>query len=422
MRSDDHQIVAIIGAGPAGLMAAEQVARAGFEVHVYDAMPSAGRKFLLAGKSGMNLSHAEEFDQFKSRYRQNADILAPSLRQFDANKIREWAGKLGVETFIGTSGRIFPIDMKAAPLLRAWLHRLKVDGVRFHMRHKWVGIENQQLRFSTPEGIVNQTFKAVIFALGGASWQRLGSDGKWAEIFASQKIATMPFQPSNCGFVVGWSDYFKQKFAGTPLTNINVSLKNIHQETFSKTGQFVITERGVEGSLIYAFSADIRETIQASGYAELSLDLLPGKSQERVIEELSSPRGSRSLSSHLRSKLGLHPVHCALLHENLPVSVIQDNVALAKSIKALPLRLQSPFPIDEAISSAGGVAFAEVNKDFMLISKPGWFCAGEMLDWEAPTGGYLLSACFATGVTAGQGVVNWLGRKELVVGEKENDR
>jgi uncharacterized flavoprotein (TIGR03862 family) len=307
--------------------------------------------------------------------------------------------------------------MKAAPLLRAWLQRLRADGVKFFMRHKWVDVENWNLCFDTPDGLVAQPFHAVVFALGGASWKRLGSDGKWAEIFANQKIATVPFQPSNCGFVVGWSSYFKEKFAGTPLTNVNLSLQNIHHQTISKTGQFVITERGVEGSLIYAFSADIREKIQVSGFAELKLDLLPGKSHERVVEELSTPRGSRSLSSHLRSKLGLHPVHCALIHENLPASIIQDNFALAKSIKALPLRLEHTFPIDEAISSAGGVDFTEFNDDFMLTSKPGWFCAGEMLDWEAPTGGYLLSACFATGAAAGQGVVNWLGQKELSDGD-----
>lgn len=417
MPSQDRQVVAIIGAGPAGLMAAEYVVRAGFEVHVYDAMPSAGRKFLLAGKSGMNLSHAEEFDQFKLRYRQKSEFLEPCLSRFDANKIRAWAASLGIETFIGTSGRIFPTDMKAAPLLRAWLQRLRADNVKFFMRHKWIDIANQQLCFSTPDGIVARPFHAVVFALGGASWKRLGSDGQWAEIFANQKIATMPFQPSNCGFVVGWSRYFKEKFAGTPLTNVNLSLQNIHQQTISKTGQFVITERGVEGSLIYAFSADIREKIQLSGCAELKLDLLPGKSQERVKAELSGSRGSRSLSSHLRSKLGLHPVHCALIHENLSTSIIQDNFSLAKSIKALPLRLESTFPLDEAISSAGGVDLTELNEAFMLTSKPGWFCAGEMLDWEAPTGGYLLSACFATGAAAGQGVVNWLRPKELSVGD-----
>jgi len=417
MPSKDRQVVAIIGAGPAGLMAAEYVARAGFAVHVYDAMPSAGRKFLLAGKSGMNLSHAEEFDQFKLRYRQKSERLESCLSRFDANKIRAWAANLGIETFVGTSGRIFPTDMKAAPLLRAWLQRLRADGVKFFMRHKWVDVENRNLCFDTPDGLVAQPFHAVVFALGGASWKRLGSDGKWAEIFANQKIATAPFQPSNCGFLVGWSSYFKKKFAGIPLTNVNVSLENIHEQIISRTGQFVITERGVEGSLIYAFSADIREKIQVSGFAELKLDLLPGRSQERVIEELSIPRGSRSLSSHLRSKLGLHPVHCALIHENLSASIIQDNFSLAKSIKALPLRLEHTFPIDEAISSAGGVDFTEFDDNFMLTSKPGWFCAGEMLDWEAPTGGYLLSACFATGAAAGQGVVNWLGQKELSVGD-----
>lgn len=418
MQSHENPIVAIIGAGPAGLMAAEQVALAGFKVHVFDAMPSAGRKFLLAGKSGMNLSHSEDFDQFKLRYRDKSKILESCLENFDAHDIRQWASDLGIETFIGSSGRIFPIDMKAAPLLRAWLHRLRSQGVQFHMRHKLIAVTNDQLNFMTPDGVVSHRYGAVVFALGGASWKRLGSDGQWAEIFQSMQIETRPFQASNCGFIVNWSAYFKEKFAGTPLTNISASLRKSQTETITKLGQFVITERGVEGSLVYALSADLREQIQENGYVDLILDFLPAKSAERVFAELSTARGSRSLSSHLRSKLGLHPVHCALIHECLPTEIIQDNDALASRIKALPIRLTQTCPIDEAISTAGGVDFKELNEDFMLRSRPGWFCAGEMLDWEAPTGGYLLSACFATGVAAGVGVSKWL--KKTSLGIREN--
>ncbi|WP_395007731.1 TIGR03862 family flavoprotein [Undibacterium sp.] len=417
MQSHVNPVVAIIGAGPAGLMAAEQVALAGSQVHVFDAMPSVGRKFLLAGKSGMNLSHSENFDQFRLRYRDRSRQLETCLDNFDSKSIRQWARDLGIETFIGSSGRIFPIDMKAAPLLRAWLHRLRAQGVQFHMRHKWIADDNEQMSFVTPDGIVKHRYDAVVFALGGASWKRLGSDGQWAEIFQSLQIGTRTFQPSNCGFIVNWSDYIKEKFAGTPLTNISASLKKNPTETITKLGQFVITERGIEGSLIYALSADLREEIQEKGYADLILDLLPAKSRERVFAELSAARGSRSLSSHLRSKLGLHPVHCALINECLSNEIIRDNYALASCIKALPIRLIQTCPIDEAISTAGGVDFAELNEEFMLLTRPGWFCAGEMLDWEAPTGGYLLSACFATGVAAGRGVNNWLSKTSIGIQE-----
>ncbi|MFA9275740.1 MAG: TIGR03862 family flavoprotein [Candidatus Aquirickettsiella gammari] len=403
-----NQIVAVIGAGPAGLMAAAQIAKAGYQVHVYDAMPSAGRKFLLAGKSGMNLTHSEEFDIFKKRYRERSEDLQAYLEQFDADAIRSWAKELGIETFVGSSGRVFPVDMKAAPLLRAWLHRLRQLGVQFHMRHKWIACEGQQLIFKTPEGARNTQADAVVFALGGASWKRLGSDGLWTSIFEQQGITINPFQASNCGFMRPWSSHFSQRFAGVPLTNVQISVPISKGEIISRQGQFVITERGVEGSLIYSISAELREQICINGYAEFMLDLLPGKSNVRVFDELNSPRGSRSLSSHLRSKLGLHPIHCALLYEILTDAVMKDNVALAAKIKALPIRLNSSCPIDEAISSAGGVKFSDLDKNLMLKIHPGWFCSGEMLDWEAPTGGYLLSACFATGVAAGRGVNNWL--------------
>lgn len=408
MKHNQKKIVVVVGAGPAGLMAAEQAALAGQQVHVFDAMPSVGRKFLMAGKSGLNLTHSEKFDQFKLRYREKSVYLEACLRDFDSESICRWVNDLGIQTFVGTSGRVFPVDMKAAPLLRAWLHRLKSQGVLFHMRHKWIAADEDKLSFMTPEGLVDHHYDAVVFAIGGASWKKLGSDGMWTKAFETHQVRTIEFQPSNCGFLVKWTNYFREKFAGTPLTNVSISLKRSENENLTKLGQFVVTERGVEGSLIYALSADIRDKIKIDGDVDLYLDLLPGKSAERVFSELSAPRGSRSLSSHLRSKLGLHPVHCALIHECLTDEIIQDTQQLASYLKALPIRLIQTCPIDEAISTAGGVDFVELNHDFMLQSKPGWFCAGEMLDWEAPTGGYLLSACFATGVAAGRGVTNWL--------------
>jgi uncharacterized flavoprotein (TIGR03862 family) len=298
--------------------------------------------------------------------------------------------------------------MKAAPLLRAWIHRLKGQGVEWLMRHKWIAIDSETVSFRTPLGTQVYRYDAIVFALGGKSWARLGSDGLWTEIFAQHEIKTVEFQASNCGFTVKWSDHFCQRFAGTPLTNVSIQFHRGDFDALSKQGQFVVTERGVEGSLIYAFSADLREQINEDGYVDIYIDLLPGRSAERVLRELDVPRGSRSLSSHLRSKLGLHPVHCALIYECLSDEVIRDNAALARHIKALPIRLMQTFPMDEAISTAGGVSFSQLSDDLMITSKPGWFCAGEMIDWEAPTGGYLLSACFATGVVAGRGAAKWL--------------
>lgn len=408
LKTSSSKTVVVIGAGPAGLMAAEQAALAGFRVQIFDAMPSAGRKFLLAGKSGMNLTHSERFEQFKQRYRDKLVYLEPCLKQFDADAIRAWTESLGISTFVGSSGRVFPVDMKAAPLLRAWIHRLKGQEVEWFMRHKWCAVDSKIVSFITPTGIHDYSYDAIIFALGGKSWARLGSNGLWTEIFAKHEIQTVEFQASNCGFTVNWSAHFRQRFAGTPLTNVSICFHKGGKDTVSKQGQFVVTERGVEGSLIYAFSADLREQINQDGHVDIYIDLLPGRSAERVLRELDVPRGSRSLSSHLRSKLGLHPVHCALIYECLSDEVIRDNAALARHIKALPIRIMQTFPIDEAISTAGGVSFSQLSGDLMITSKPGWFCAGEMIDWEAPTGGYLLSACFATGVVAGRGAAKWL--------------
>lgn len=409
MDHSNSSVVAIIGAGPAGLMAAERIADAGYQVHVYDAMPSAGRKFLLAGKSGMNLTHSEAFEKLLGRYRERSEELHPYLEQHNADQIRLWAKGLGVETFVGSSGRVFPVDMKAAPLLRAWLHRLRSKGVHFHMRHKWISGFGAQHTLMKPEGKIDIHVNAIVFAMGGASWKRLGSDAGWVSAFEKTQLLVKPFLASNCGFVRQWTTYFSERFAGVPLTNVQAMVKGTNSESVRRQGQFVITEKGVEGSLIYALSADLRRQLQTQGYAELLLDLLPGKSDERVMHELSAARGSRSLSSHLRSKLGLHPVHCALLHEVLPETELKNNAILAGKIKALPLRFDATSPIDEAISCAGGVDFAELDDKLMLKKQPGWFCAGEMLDWDAPTGGYLLTACFATGLAAALGVIQWLG-------------
>jgi uncharacterized flavoprotein (TIGR03862 family) len=412
MQSSNKKKAIVIGAGPAGLMAAEHAIAAGISVDVYDAMPSVGRKFLLAGKSGMNLTHAEAHENLLLRYSDSSPQLEAALSRFPATAIRDWADRLGIPTFIGSSKRVFPVDMKAAPLLRAWLHRLRESGVKFHMRHKWQGWSETGHVFHSPEGVKNVYADACIFAFGGASWRRLGSDGAWLTPFQNNQLTTTPFEASNCGFELAWTDYFKQNFAGKPLTSVSASIVTESGLTKKRQGQFVISETGVEGSLIYALSAQIREQIRSKGCCDLLIDLLPGRELERVQRELSSPRGSRSLSSHLRSKLGLHPIHTALVHECLNSTQIQDCQQLALALKALPLRLLRARPIDEAISSAGGLNWSELDGHFMLKKLPGHFCAGEMLNWDAPTGGYLLSACFATGAAAAQGAIEWINQQD----------
>ena len=412
--------VIVIGAGPAGLMAAETIASAGYQVEVFDAMPSAGRKFLLAGKGGMNLTHSENKALFLSRYRQHRANLAPLLATFDADAVRAWASGLGIETFVGSSGRVFPVDMKAAPLLRAWLHRLRSAGVRFHMRHRWLGWRQAQWHFarsgmpsegqlSSPSEVFLDADYAVL-ALGGGSWARLGSDGAWVSLLAEKQIEIAPLEAANCGFECPWSSYFRSRFAGHPITSVIARYTDEQGNAQTRQGQFVITEHGVEGSLIYAMSGPLREQIKQNGTANLTLDLAPGKSAQRVAQEVQHPRGSRSLSSHLQSKVGLDRLKIALLHECLPPAMFQQLDQLAQAIKALPLRLHAPRPLDEAISSAGGVRFSAVDDHLMLHRLPGVFCAGEMLDWEAPTGGYLLTACLASGRRAGQGVLMALNK------------
>jgi uncharacterized flavoprotein (TIGR03862 family) len=418
-RLPNTPVVAVIGGGPAGLMAAEVLARGGVRVDVYDAMPSVGRKFLMAGKGGMNITHAEPFEVFLTRYGAHRTDIEPLLRNFPPQALREWIHGLGIETFGGTSGRIFPADMKAAPLLRAWLHRLRESGVRFHARHRWTGWDEQgALQFESHniaphpnplppagEGANVKIIKvdAVVLALGGGSWPQLGSDGAWVSLLAQRDVAIAPLRPANCGFDVQWSPYFRERFAGEPLKSVAATFGNVR-----KQGEAVITEHGIEGGLIYALSAALRDGIELGGHAILHLDLLPDWTLQRVQSEVSHPRGSRSLSSHLQSRLGLKGVKANLLREVLSKDQMQDNALLAHTIKTLPLRLSATRPLNEAISTAGGISFAGLDKNLMLKEMPGVFCAGEMLDWEAPTGGYLLSACFAGGLAAGNGVLNWL--------------
>jgi uncharacterized flavoprotein (TIGR03862 family) len=405
--------VAIVGAGPAGLMAAEVIAGAGKTVDVFDAMPSVGRKFLLAGKGGLNLTHSESFERFVPRYGAQRDWLAPMLRDFGPDAVRQWAQGLGVTTFVGSSGRVFPSDLKAAPLLRAWLHRLRAAGVRFHMRHRWLGWQDDAstLRFATPQGDCAVLAPATVLALGGGSWARLGSDGAWQPWLAERGVDLAPLVPSNCGFDVargdtpGWSDHLRSRFAGQPLKNVVLSVTDVHGVVQQQRGEFVVTDSGVEGSLVYALSAPARDVIAAQGRAVVHLDLLPDRDQATVHGEVARPRGPRSLSTHLKSRLGIAGVKAALLHELLPPEALADNQRLAQGIKALPITLVAARPLDEAISSAGGVRHEAVDDGLMLKALPGLFCAGEMLDWEAPTGGYLLTVCLASGHRAGLGAL-----------------
>ncbi|MBR9971713.1 TIGR03862 family flavoprotein [Magnetospirillum sulfuroxidans] len=390
--------VVIIGAGPAGLMAAEVLGQNGLRVALFESMPSPARKFLRAGIGGLNLTHSEPLDAFLRRFGPGADLLAPSLRAFGPDHLRDWAAGLGIKTFIGSSGRVFPTDFKAAPLLRAWLQRLGRDGVTLHSRHRWLGWdESNALRFATPSGEITVSAKAAILALGGASWPRLGSDGGWTAILAAEKL--VPFRPANCGFDTNWSDHFRQRFAGAPVKAVGVEFAGRRLK-----GEFVITETGVEGSAIYALSAPLRDAIQADGQAVPYLDLKPDWNVEKLAQALARPRGSRSLANHLERQAGIKGVAAGLARECLPVERLSDAAAL----KAVPLTLTAPRPLAEAISTAGGLCFDAVDQRLMLKSRPGVFVAGEMLDWEAPTGGYLLTACLATGRTAGLAALDWL--------------
>lgn len=398
----------VIGAGPAGLMAAEALAQRGLAVEVYDAMPSVGRKFLLAGVGGMNITHSEPYPQFVARYAERQGEVHGLLRDFDATALRQWIHGLGIETFVGTSGQVFPTDMKAAPLLRAWLKRLRDSGVVIHTRHRWLGWNaDGSLRIAYPQGELQVQADAVVLALGGASWARLGSDGAWQPLLQDRAVDISPLRPSNCGFEVqGWSALLKDKFAGAPLKNIALSLPG----QAPRKGEFILTAQGVEGSLVYAWSAPLREAIARDGQATLLLDLLPDKPVDKIAQALAKPRGSRSMAKHLHSQLNIDGAKAGLLRELTDQATFADATALARAIKALPITLVRTRPLDEAISSAGGVRFEGLDEGLMVKGLPGVFCAGEMLDWEAPTGGYLLTACFASGLRAGQAAADWLAR------------
>ncbi|MCV2369088.1 BaiN/RdsA family NAD(P)/FAD-dependent oxidoreductase [Roseateles oligotrophus] len=426
--SSSSKTAIVIGGGPAGLMAAERLRAAGIEVDLYDAMASVGRKFLLAGKGGLNLTHSEDRPLFDSRFAERSSSVAAWLDQLDGPGLRAWAAELGVDTFVGSSGRVFPSSMKAAPLLRAWLHRLRESGVRFHMRKRWLGwADDGGLRFaSTSSGEAGElTVKAdvVVLALGGASWPQLGSNGAWAPLLAQRGVDVAPLRAANCGFElgprqdptlaqavapIGWSELFTARFAGLPVKPVALHFEGQTGRKFSRQGEFVITEDGIEGSLVYAASALLREEIAEFGQALIHLDLLPDRSVDFVAAEVARPRGPRSLSTHLKSRLGIEGLKAGLLREVLNKEQYGDPATLAATLKRLPLRLVAARPVAEAISTAGGVRLEALSPELMLEKLPGLFCAGEMLDWEAPTGGYLLTASMASGRVAGDGAAAWL--------------
>ena len=396
--------VAIIGAGPAGLMAAEVIARAGLPVAVFDAMPSVGRKLLRAGIGGLNLTHAEDSATFISRYGARQDAVAGWLEHFSPTALREWAQALGIATYVGSSNRVFPVGNKAAPLLRAWLQRLRGLGVQIHVRWRWQGWQDDALQFQTPAGIQMLHPCATLLALGGASWPQLGSDGAWVNPLQQRGINTAPLRPSNCGFQVVWSEHFRERFQRQPVKSVRASLDQRHWHQ----GELMVTEQGIEGGLVYALSAAAREQVEQRSTTTLWLDLQPDRSLTSLQQRLGQPQGSRSLAKHLKDKAGIDGVKAGLLREFCSSNDLNDPAQLAQRIKALPVPLGAPFPIARAISSAGGIRLEDLTPDLMLKQLPGVFCAGEMLDWEAPTGGYLLTACFASGQVAGEGVLRWL--------------
>ncbi len=410
--------MAIVGGGPAGLMAAEAILagapRGGIRVDVYDAMPSTGRKFLLAGKGGLNLTHSESLATFRVRYGTGQQAIAPFIDAFPPAALRDWAHALGIETFVGSSGRVFPAGMKAAPMLRAWLHRLRAAGADFHMRHRWSGwTDDGLLRFATPQGEHTASADATVLALGGGSWPQLGSDGAWVALLAARGVAIAPLAPANCGFDIAWSEHFRRRFAGMPVKSVRATFTDSAGRTLQAPGECLVTETGIEGGLIYALSSALRDEIAVSGMAILRLDLTPDRTLPRLVAELSHPRGRRSLSGHIQSRTGLKGVKVGLLREFAAPDAYTSPDRLAEAIKSVPLKLNAARPVAEAISSAGGVTFGALDAQLMLRALPGTFCAGEMLDWEAPTGGYLLTACLATGRAAGLGALRWLQERKV---------
>ncbi|MBS4084252.1 MAG: TIGR03862 family flavoprotein [Rhizobiales bacterium] len=408
MNADGYRTLAIIGGGPAGLIAAEEAANAGCRVTVYERMPSAGRKFLLAGRGGLNLTHGEALEGFLRRYGPRADALRAAIESFPPPQLRAWSEALGQKTFQGSSGRIFPEALKASPLLRAWLRRLSETGVAFVFRHRWCGWDDEgRLLFDTPRGREHVKADAVVLALGGASWPKLGSDGSWTGILGQRGVDLAPLQPANSGFLVSWSAPFRERFAGTPLKRIAITAGGS-----TVRGEAMITDYGIEGGVIYAQSARLRDAILAEGEAVASIALRPELSEVEIAKRLSAPRGKQSFSNFLRKTINLPPVGIALLHEWAAanggrISELATE-KLASLISHFPLKMTGIAPIESAISTTGGILFEELDENFMLTKLPGVFAAGEMLDWEAPTGGYLLQACFATGVAAGRGAVRWL--------------
>ncbi len=396
--------VVIIGGGPCGLMAAEIIAAAGHRVNLYDRMPTLGRKFLMAGRGGLNLTHSEDLEKFITRYKEAANWLEPHIKSYPPEALKKWCEELGQETFIGSSGRIFPREMKASPLLRAWLKRLEQLGVNFHTRHSWQGFDGENLIFSdAKKQMVKVKSDATLLALGGASWPSLGSDGSWVEILSKCGVEISPLRPANCGFVAPWSNYLSDRFAGTPLKSISITHKNI-----SHFGEIMITKQGIEGGAVYALSASLRESIQSEGKAVLNLDLRPALSISQLTQKLQL-RGKISLSNYLR-KAGFSALAIALLHEIIPSEKLTKATAeiLAGYLKNLPITLTQTTKIERAISTAGGISQKSLDENFMLKTKPGIFVAGEMLDWEAPTGGYLLQACFSTAISAAKGILNFI--------------
>lgn len=394
-----RKTIAIIGGGPAGLMAAEVVSAAGHDVTVYDAMPTVSRKFLLAGKSGLNITHSEDYARFVTRFGAASEHLRPALDGFTPEDVQAWAAELGTETFTGSSGRVFPKAMKASPLLRAWLRRLEAQGVTILTRHRWTGFTGNAFTFETPAGIKTVECDAALLALGGASWPKLGSDGAWASWLADKGVEIDVLRPANCGFDVDWDDGFKERFAGVPVKSVTATSG---AGTFS--GEFVITQDGIEGSLVYAHAASLRDQLQEQGSASLVLDLAPGRSAEKLARDLARQDSKASFANRVRKGAGIEGVKIALLRKFADAADLSDPQRLARLIKALPLVVVRPRPITEAISSAGGIRWSAIDDTYMLKALPGVFVAGEMLDWEAPTGGYLLTACFATGRAAAHGI------------------
>ena len=402
---------AVVGGGPAGLMAAEALLARGVAVDLFDAMPSVGRKFLLAGRGGLNLTHSERRPAFDLRYGKRKAEVARLLDGFDADALRAWSHGLGVETFVGTSGRVFPKEFKAAPLLRAWLHRLRASGLRLHMRHRWLGWNDAgRPRFLGPDGEHATSHDATVLALGGASWARLGSDGAWVPLLEGRRIAVAPLRAANCGFDVAWSPHFVERNAGKPVKSVRGIVVDARGLEHWAQGECMITAYGIEGGLVYALSSTLRDTLEATGSATLHLDLAPARSEEKLAAALARPRGSKSMANHLRAAAGIEGVKAGLLREALEPDVLGNAHRVARTLKRLPIAVAAPRPIDEAISTAGGVPFEALDERLMLRAVPGVFCAGEMLDWEAPTGGYLLTACFASGRAAGVGAAEWLAR------------